>query len=240
MVYEKRFYRQWVEAGGLVQFEVDNGESDLLILAARNLAWKAQSVLAEARSELRDYISRDARFLTSLTPLRVPPAAPRLVRQMAGAAQCYEVGPMAAVAGAVAEVVGERLLEESPHVIVENGGDIFMKAEGRRAVALYAGEDSPFSGKLRIFVEPDGAPLGICTSSATVGHSLSFGKADAVVAVAGSAALADAAATAICNRIEQPADIRPALERERRRGLLKGLLISLGRHLGVWGCVELG
>lgn len=240
MAYEQRFYRRWVATADLVSFQVRDGESDLLISATMDLASKARQVLAELRGELQGYIDRDLRFLKSLTPVDVLPSAPSLVKQMARAARCYDVGPMAAVAGAIAEAVGERLLEDSSQVIVENGGDIFMKAEGRRAVALYAGEDSPFSGKLRILVDADGAPLGICTSSATVGHSLSLGAADAVVAIAPSAALADAAATAICNSINQDSDIGLALKREKERGLLKGLVISLDRRLGVWGCVELG
>ncbi len=239
MPYEERFYRQWVASRDLVSFEVRDGESDLLISADGDLTSTAQGVLAELRGELESFVEKEPQFLGSLTPVAVSERAPLLVREMAGAAEAYDVGPMAAVAGAIAEAVGRRLLDYSSQVIVENGGDIYMKAQGRRSISVYGGEDSPFSGKLRIAVEPGEVPLGICTSSAIVGHSLSFGKADAVVACARSTALADAAATAICNGIKTPGDISGTLEREKTRGLLEGLLICLGRHLGAWGCLQL-
>ena len=91
---------------------------------------------------------------------------------------------------------------------------------------------------MRISVESGGKEMGICTSSGTVGHSLSFGKADAVAVIASSATLADAAATAICNSIKTPSDIEPAVEREKERGLLRGLLVVMGKHVGAWGEME--
>ncbi len=121
---------------------------------------------------------------------------------MAAAAQTAGVGPMAAVAGAIAECVGRELLEFSPEVIVENGGDIFLKVSHRRTVGIFAG-DSPLTGRIGIQIEARDTPLGVCTSSGTVGHSLSFGRADAVVVLAPAAALADAAATAIGNRVSR-------------------------------------
>jgi hypothetical protein len=146
---------------------------------------------------------------------------------------------MAAVAGAIAEGVGHELLRRSPQVIVENGGDIFIKTNQPRRISLYSGPDSPFSRKLALRVDSSAGSLGVCTSSGTVGHSLSFGRADAVVIIADSIALADAAATAVANTIREPGDIQPALEREKRRGLLRGLLIAIGDHLGAWGEIEL-
>ena len=72
----------------------------------------------------------------------------------------------------------------SPEVIVENGGDVFLKSSGPLDLGLYAGENSPFSGEIKLRIDPSGAGIGICTSSGTVCHSLSMGKADAVTAVA--------------------------------------------------------
>jgi hypothetical protein len=86
---------------------------------------------------------------------------------------------------------------------------------------------------------PQDTPLGVCTSSGTVGHSLSFGKADAVVVTAGSATLADAAATAICNKVSQPDDINSAIELGRNIAGLKGIVIIMGSSIGVWGDVKL-
>lgn len=148
------------------------------------------------------------------------------------------VGPMAAVAGAIAEYVGKELLEFSPEIIVENGGDIFLKVLRKRIVGIYAG-DSPLTGKVGLEINPQETPLGVCTSSGTVGHSLSFGKADAVVVIATSATLADAAATAICNRVSQPEDIHSAIEFGKQISSLKGIVIIIGGDVGAWGDVKL-
>jgi hypothetical protein len=135
--------------------------------------------------------------------------------------------------------VGRGLRRYSPQVIVENGGDIFLQLDRPAIIALYGGPHSPFSRRLVIEVGSAGVPIGVCTSSGTVGHSLSFGKADAVVTVADSAALADAAATAICNRTQKAQDIEPVLADEKKRGKLRGLLVVVGETLGAWGEISL-
>jgi hypothetical protein len=145
---------------------------------------------------------------------------------------------MAAVAGAIAERVGRELMKLSPEVIVENGGDIFMKTLTNRLVGVYAGS-SPFTGKIALEVEPEETPLGICTSSGTVGHSLSYGSADAVIVISPSAALADAAATAIGNLIQESGDIPMGIEFAQDIAGLKGVLIIKGDKLGIWGEVKI-
>ena len=145
---------------------------------------------------------------------------------------------MAAVAGAVAEMVGERLLQSSSEVIVENGGDIFLKISKKRRIGIYAGGSS-FTGKLAIEVEPGQTPLGICTSSGSVGPSLSLGLADAAVVLAPSAALADAAATAVGNRVRSADDIGAALEfGQSIRGVIATVIIA-GDRMGARGDVKL-
>jgi len=235
---EERFYREWVSSSDLVSFRVKVKETDLLISAERNVSRTARAKLLELRSEIESYIALDPGFRDSLKPVDVVRDAPEIVRDMARAAGEYSVGPMAAVAGALARHLGLALLGESSQLIIENGGDIFLCSHSPRVVSVYAGSSSPFSGQLRISVASGGKELGVCTSSGTVGHSLSFGKADAVAAIASSATLADAAATAICNSIKSPSDIEPAVEREKERGLLRGLLVVMGKHVGAWGEME--
>ena len=239
MTYEPRTYRDWVQARDLAAFTVREDETDLAIYAERELKAEALAAVRRCRGELKAYIGRDARFQKSLRPIDVDTDAPAIVREMADAAREYGVGPMAAVAGAVAEYVGRELLELSEQVIVENGGDIFVKMNRETTLGLYAGPDSPFTGKLRFRVDTRGGAVGVCTSSGSVGHSLSFGKADAVVAIAGSTALADAAATALCNRIQQPGDVAAVIDEESERGMLDALIAVIGDKLGVWGDVEL-
>ena len=145
---------------------------------------------------------------------------------------------MAAVAGAFAEFVGRELLRISPEVIVENGGDIFLKTGKTRLVGVYAGE-SPYTGKIALKVEPADTPLGICTSSGTVGHSLSFGKADAVIVLSPSTSLADAAATAIGNIVQTADDVQKALDFARGVAGLLGVAVIINDKMGVWGKINL-
>lgn len=157
---------------------------------------------------------------------------------MAEAALKAGVGPMAAVAGAIAEAVGRDLLEHSSDIIIENGGDLFIKTTRERVVGIHAG-DSLFSGKLGLTIRPTETPCGICTSSGTLGHSLSFGKADAVTIVSASASLADAAATACCNRIQSPEDISTALSAARGIEGVSGVIIVIADRIGAAGDVRL-
>ena len=237
--YEERFYRRWVTGTDLVRFEVGQQETDLAIAAEADLSDVAGEAVGRLRDALTEYIGRHPAFLSSFEPVDLLSEPPEIARRMAEAVRSYGVGPMAAVAGAIAEGVGRVLLERSPQVIVENGGDLFVKAHKPLRVSLYSGPESPFSEGLGLKVDTSAGPLGVCTSSGTVGHSTSFGKADAVVAIADSAARADAAATAIANTIGSADDVAAALEREKERGLLRGLLVDVGDKLGAWGEVEL-
>ncbi|GAI31340.1 unnamed protein product [marine sediment metagenome] len=148
------------------------------------------------------------------------------------------IGPMASVAGAIAEFVGSQLLDSSPEIIVENGGDIYLKSFGERLIGIYAGK-SPLTGKIGLEINGQDTPMGICTSSGTVGHSLSRGKADAVIVLSKSAALADAAATAIGNLIIQPDDIPSGIEFAQGIDGLKGVIIIQGDKMGLWGEVKI-
>ena len=237
-MYEPRTYRHWVRDKDLVSFNVVVKETDLYIRATKNLKSKALKLVLKYRDTLERYIERYPSFLTSLKPLPSTDDAPHIVKSMLESARKVGVGPMASVAGAITEFVGSELLAFSPEVIVENGGDIFLKSLGKRVVGIYAGE-SPLTGKIGLEIAGEETPLGICTSSGTVGHSLSYGKADAVVALSPSATLADAAATAIGNLIEKPDDIPNGIEFAKGVEELKGLLIIKDDKIGLWGEVKI-
>jgi ApbE superfamily uncharacterized protein (UPF0280 family) len=138
----------------------------------------------------------------------------------------------------MAESVSKDLLKLSKEVTVENGGDIYLSTSKERTIGIYAG-DSPLSLKIGIVIRPEETPLGICTSSGTVGHSLSFGKADAVCILSRSAALADAAATAVGNIIQEKKDIELGLEKGKEIKGVLGTLIIVGEKMGVWGNMRL-
>lgn len=239
--YQARFYREWVskaEEEGLVSFRAIERETDLFIRADRDLSRQAASLIRDARREVEDYARAHPDFLTSLSPPPIRPEAKGPPLEMLRAAAKYQVGPMAAVAGAIAEHVGRGLMKYSSRVIIENGGDIFMKIDRPAVLRVYCGEKSPF-GEGPLIEVGGGDPIGVCTSSGVVGHSLSMGKADAVTAVAHSAALADAAATSIANRIKIPEDIPRVLEDEKKRGILRGLFVVKSDTLGAWGAIRL-
>jgi ApbE superfamily uncharacterized protein (UPF0280 family) len=170
--------------------------------------------------------------------LPIDDGSPQIIKMMLEAAQKAGVGPMASVAGAIAECVGTELLAFSPEVIVENGGDVYLKISKKRLIGVYAG-NSPLSGKIGLEINGRDTPLGVCTSSGTVGHSLSYGKADAVIALSRSATLADAAATAIGNLIKEPADIPEGIEVAQNITGLKGVIIIIGSNMGLWGEVTI-
>ncbi len=238
-MYKERSYRQWVKSEGLVTFEVKELETDLLICAASDLENKARQSVLNYREDIRSYIKNNKDFLTSLEPIEVETDAPRIVKAMADAGRRASVGPMAAVAGAMSEFVGRDLLNYTDEVIVENGGDIFLKTKIKRVLGIYAGEKSPFSGKLALEIPPSQGGLGVCTSSGTVSHSLSFGKADAALIISADTALADAVATAVGNIVKNKDCIEKGIEFARSMDGVRGALIIIGDKLGSWGEIKL-
>ncbi len=237
-MYEPRTYRDWVKDKDLVSFAVAVKETDLHIRAGRDLTAEALAATQRYRTDLESYIKSHPIFLTTLKPFEVEDNAPPIVREMADATREVGVGPMAAVAGAIAESVGKELLPYSDEVIVENGGDIFLKTSKERFIGVYAGK-SKFTRKIAFSILPEETPLGVCTSSGTVGHSLSFGYADAVIVFSPSTSLADAAATAIGNRVRIPEDISEALEFAQSVNGLRGVAIIKGDNMGLWGQIRL-
>jgi len=241
--FTDRFYRSDHRQVDMVHFQLVVAETDLDIgickerFSTQLVGWVEETIRA-CRRPLEDYIKNDPGFATALTPYTVLPNAPLIVQTMAEAGRLAEVGPMAAVAGAVSEVVGKAIAKRSRDVIVENGGDIYLRSSRIRRIGIFAG-DSPLSNRVAIEVRPDETPLGICTSSGKVGHSLSFGKADAVVVLSPSVALADAVATACGNLVQTTDDLERTLEFASGITGVKGVLVIKDDRLAVWGSVKL-
>lgn len=233
-----RTYRQLVFGAGLTAFQVVCQETDLLVRADRPLERETRERVLELRGQIEGYIRRYPDFATTLSPWREDCLAPGIVRNMIRAGNAVGVGPMAAVAGAIAGDVGRELLGHSRQVVVENGGDIFLKTDQPAVAGLFAGH-SPLSMKIGIRLTETNDGIGVCTSSGTVGHSLSSGKADAVCVVAPSCALADAAATAIANRIHGPGEIESAVSFGRSIAGVLGVVAVCGPEMGAWGQLEL-
>lgn len=238
MEYQPREYRNYVKANDLIRFEVIEKETDLLILAKTNLFEATMAAVLKYRQEIENYIQADEKFLKSFAPITIHSKAPLIIKAMASAAKRVNVGPMAAVAGAIAEFVGKELLSLSDELIVENGGDIFLKINQTRKMGIYAGNSS-FSGKIALELDPRKEPFSVCTSAGTVGHSFSFGKADAVIVISSNACLADAAATAIGNEVKKIDDIDKALALAKKIKGLDGVLIIKDDQMGALGKIKL-
>ena len=201
------------------------------------LEW-LKNLVAGYRRQLETYIQRDPQFASSLKPHMLVPSAPPMAVEMAEAAEAAGVGPLAAVAGAFAQYVGEQLSRRSGEVIIENGGDIYMRNMKKRRIGIFAAQSS-FSRRIALEIMPEQTPLGICTSSGTVGHSLSFGSADAVVVLSPSAILADAVATASANLVNNAGDLKLAVDFATSITGVTGALAICGDKLAVQGQVKL-
>lgn len=234
----ERRYRSWLAKDGLVPFRAAVQETDLYILAPTRLEREAREAIITFRHQIEEYMKANPSFQTSLAPLPADTRAPKIVKAMLAASQKTGVGPMAGVAGAMAQFVGAALLDRTPEVVVENGGDIFMQISTERKIGVFAG-DSPLTMRVGIRVPPERTPVGICTSSGTVGHSQSFGRADAVCVISPSATLADAAATALGNRVRGKGDIEQVLEQGQTIAGVEGIVIIVGDTMGAWGEYEL-
>ncbi len=236
--YEHRTYRSLVSHKKLASFRVVVKETDLLVRADRPLETETRNFILRHRILLERYLEQHPEFVHRMIPLPQDQMASPIVRTMISASQKTGVGPMAAVAGAIAEYVGRDLLAHSKDVIVENGGDIFIRTGFPLVAAIFAGK-SPMGSKLGVRIDSPGRPVAVCTSSGTLGHSLSLGRADAAVVISESAALADAAATAIGNEVSGKQDIEPAIEFGKRIEGVLGIVVILDNEIGFWGNVEL-
>lgn len=243
MVYEPRSYRVMHSQADLYRFQISLLETDLDIAVTNGsyteeLALGVSGLVAKMRNTLDKYIKIDPVFQTALVPHNPLKDVPDEVKEMCEASRLAGVGPMAAVAGLFSEKIGIYLNKHAKDVIVENGGDIWLKSIKKRRVAIYAG-NSPFSMQIGLEVEPGDTPLGICTSSGTVGHSLSFGQADAVMILAPSAVLADAVATASANLVQEERDLEKAVDFALGISGIKGALAIKGDKMAARGSIKL-
>lgn len=237
-LYVSRTYRDFSSPCKLKRFSVKISETDLFILADSDLTDLALESTHLCRSQIEEYIRLNPEFRTSLVPVHDDGLAPHIIKDMMFASRSAGVGPMAAVAGAIAEHVGRILLPKSLNVVVENGGDIYLKVTDDIRIEIFAGA-SPLSGMIALEIPAAKTPLGICTSSGKVGHSLSFGIADAVCIKSKSTSLADAAATSVGNLVKSKSDIRKGLLKAMSIDGVLGVLIIVGDTLAVLGDMEL-
>ena len=238
VVPKEHAYRRGVHPKDLISFRVLIKETDLSVSASKDLSKQTRDRVHHYRRQLEDYIKAKPNFLSTLLPYPEDTFAPEIIQEMISATRIFDVGPMAAVAGTIAQLVGRDLLHYTDELIVENGGDIFLKTERPVTISIFAGS-SKLSDKLGIIIYPEQMPAGICTSSATVGHSLSLGKADSVCIISSKASIADAAATALGNKITNQFTFKREIESMKESKDIKGGVVIIGKTMASWGEIEL-
>lgn len=191
------------------------------------------------RHILDDFIFKHPEFRASLKPVKISEGSNPLILDMGKAAETAGTGPMSAVAGTVAEYVCYDLIREFglKEVIIENGGDIFMKLASPATISVYAGK-SPLSEKINLVINPGETPIAVCTSSGTVGHSLSFGMADACMIACRSGALADAYATAFCNEVKSKDMVLAVTEKALKIPGILSVVIIMDDKVGLGGTLQ--
>ncbi|WP_027177902.1 UPF0280 family protein [Maridesulfovibrio bastinii] len=235
-----RAYRKTVKpAKSETSFQVVVAQTDLFIVADKDFSSEALQAVHEARALLQSYILLHPEFAESLVPVEVEKDASEIIRRMADSSALCNVGPMAAVAGAVAQFTAEKLAKQSKEVLVENGGDTYLISSSPRTVGLLS---DPESGtKVGLKLEAEDFPVSICSSSGKIGHSLSLGCGDLVTVRAKDARFADAAATALANLLKSPQDVPLVIEKARQlsESGLDGIFVQFDSKIGAWGKIEL-
>ena len=170
-------------SGTLKRFELSFKESKIVVFCDLDSCGGADKELEKTYIQLEEYLRNNPFYQSTYDPVEVDDKAPGIVKVMAESSRKASVGPMATVAGAFSEHLMNFLLDSgATEAIVENGGDIALNVKNEVTVGLYAGS-SPYSGKIALKIKSDNTPLGVCTSSASVGHSVSLGEADSVTVI---------------------------------------------------------
>ncbi len=237
-MFNNRTYRKHHNKKNLVSFDITVKETNLNIQTETDLTDIAVKAVLKCRNIIENHIKFNPEFATSLKPLKESDTAPKIVQNMINAGLLTNTGPMASVAGIVAQYTGKALLQYSKEVVVENGGDIFIKSNFETIFTVYA-KNTPFSMTYGILVEKQDNSYGICTSSGTLGHSKSFGKADAVTVLSKSCSLADAAATALANKVKKTEDIQKVIDSGKTISGVNGIVIIKGESIGLWGDLKI-
>ena len=191
--------------------------------------------IVQERKNIEKFILLHPAFASALKPIRLLPEAPPIVQKMAKASKVTGLGPMASVAGTLAQYGVEAAMKAGcTDVLVENGGDMYIASSSPVTIGIYAGKNS-IGAQLAFHILPEDLPLSICSSSSEMGHSLSFGNCELATVVAKEAALADSAATLVCNSISKQEDVAQVLDDVGRIEGIQGILVVKDNNVGLWG-----
>jgi ApbE superfamily uncharacterized protein (UPF0280 family) len=245
-MYQERFYRDNVFSK--FKLEISYKESDLLISTDKKIDDKlARDLLKKYYDVVAEYVEKNPSFLSALSPIDNDSRAPSIIKDMIQCAKITGIGPFASVAGAISFYVGQQLRHFADEVIIENGGDIFLKINEDKRIGVYLGEQfSTHSSSLgekvdRVFlkIKKRDYSFGIASSSSFIGHSLNFGKADLVTVIAKNAVFADSFATALSNRVKKEQNVEEVLTIAQNSPFIEGILIAFQGKVYLWGDLEI-
>ena len=212
----------------------EHKETIVTILCEEKYIRAGEERLMQCRKILEAYIRKDPEFGTTHAPHEPIPGAEKFIAQMCAESARVDVGPMASVAGTFAlESLTAMLQAGAEEAVVDNGGDIALQVREPVTIGIYAGNSQ--IKDLAFVIEPGNRPLGICTSSGTVGHSFSYGKSDAAVVISHNIILADAAATALGNRIQSQNDLQDCFEFLEELNEIQGAMVVYQNEVALWG-----
>lgn len=245
MNFQPRTYRTQFNVERFKGFEVAHLETDLWIGVdpasfQPEMKTAALAKMKRLRENFDAYIKKEPFFKKSLKPFQPTENAPIEAIEMAQAAEKAGIGPMSTVAGLFAREVGETLLQNFSiaEMVIENGGDIYVLLKKELTLSVFAGE-SILSERIGLLIPAEKQKLGICTSAGTVGPSLSYGKADAVVVICEDILLADAFATAFGNKVKTPNDVEKVIKQAENHPEILSLLIICEDKIGIKGEFEI-
>ncbi len=235
---DKNIYRNSIKYAEKYNWHIVYKYSDLIVSCNRDVIGKIRSLLIEAYDLLESLIDKEPYFGKSLSPIKAKEDYPPIAKKMCEKAEIFNVGPMATVAGAICDYVASGLRGQCSRLIIENGGDVFIKSNRDVDVGVYV-KSKIFKDRIYLKIRSKDTPCGLCSSSGIFGHSLSMGNADLVVVLSGSTISADGAATSIANSIEKEVDINKVIELYKEKKDIRGILIVKGEGIGIWGKIEL-
>lgn len=234
---DRNIYRCSVKNKEKYSWLVSYYYTDILISSNKNIKNKIEKPLKKIYEVLNACIKSDPLFLKSLSPIKIKPSFPPIIKEMCARSAVFNVGPMAAVAGTVNEYLASYLQKYCEILIIENGGDTYIKAGRDLNVGIYV-KNPDFKNRIALKINVENMPCGLCSSSGTFGHSFSMGKCDLAVVLAKSAITADAAATAFGNSISCEGDISGSITYFKKFEDIKGLLAIKDKKIGAWGAIE--
>lgn len=235
---DKSIYRNKIKSREKYNWQITFRFSDLLVSCNKNVSSKIVQLVKEIYGLLDSVIREEPSFQKSLSPVKIKENHPPVIKKMCLKSALFNVGPMAAVAGAVCDYIASGLNNCCERLIIENGGDIYIRSTRDVDVGVYL-KNKNFKDTINIKIKAKSTPCGLCSSSGAFGHSLSLGKSDLVTVLSHSTISADAAATSIANRIGDASDIGKIIEKYKEIKDINGILIVKDNKLGIWGNIEL-